>query len=95
MDNLIITPHIGGADSKSLPNMTMLPARNIDAGLNGKKIPSSANPEIYHRKPKLLKIKTQLYSIILFINTVFLKFFYLFYKKINVIILRVILFLLV
>jgi glyoxylate reductase len=44
LDNIIITPHIGGADSRSLPNMAMLTARNVHAALNGKKIPSAANP---------------------------------------------------
>jgi phosphoglycerate dehydrogenase-like enzyme len=55
LENLVITPHIGGADSRSLPNMAMLTARNIHAALNGKKIPSAANPEVFAKivKPKL------------------------------------------
>jgi glyoxylate reductase len=47
LPNVIVTPHIGSATTQTRRRMTKMVIENIAAGLNGKKLPYSVNPEIY------------------------------------------------
>ncbi len=47
LDNLVITPHIGSASVTSRREMCMLAARNLVAGLQGRRLEHCANPEVY------------------------------------------------
>ena len=50
LDNLVITPHIGSASMASRREMCMLAARNLLAGLGGKRMEHCANPELYQSR---------------------------------------------
>ena len=47
LENLVITPHIGSASVAARREMCMVAARNLVAGLNGQRLESCANPELY------------------------------------------------
>lgn len=47
MKNVLITPHIASASTATRHKMAMMAAENIIAGLQGKKLPYCANPQIY------------------------------------------------
>ena len=47
LDNLVITPHIGSASIGSRRSTCMLAARNLIAGIEGKRLEQCANPEVY------------------------------------------------
>ena len=47
LDNLVVTPHIGSASEDSRLATCMLAARNIIAGIEGRRLEACANPEVY------------------------------------------------
>ena len=47
LDNLVITPHVGSSSVSSRREMCMLAARNLVAGLQGRRLERCANPEVY------------------------------------------------
>ena len=47
MPNCLITPHIGSATRTTRKRMAEMACENLLAGLNGKKLPYCANPEVY------------------------------------------------
>lgn len=47
LDNLIITPHIASASTRTRQQMSRLAAENLLAGLRGEKLPHCINPEVY------------------------------------------------
>jgi len=47
LDNLVITPHIGSASITSRRTTCLLAARNLLAGLQGKRLEGCANPDVY------------------------------------------------
>ena len=47
LDNLVITPHIGSASVGSRRSTCLLAARNLIAGIEGKRLEQCANPEVY------------------------------------------------
>lgn len=47
LDNLVITPHIGSASIDSRRTTCLLAARNLLAGLEGKRLEQCANPDVY------------------------------------------------
>ena len=47
LDNLVITPHIGSASIGSRRSTCLLAARNLIAGIEGKRLEQCANPEVY------------------------------------------------
>ena len=47
LDNLVITPHIGSASIESRRSTCLLAARNLIAGIEGKRLEQCANPEVY------------------------------------------------
>ena len=47
LDNLIITPHIGSASITSRQQMSLMAARNLLAGIQGRRLEHCANPEVY------------------------------------------------
>ena len=49
LDNLVITPHIGSASVESRRSTCLLAARNLIAGIEGKRLEQCANPEVYGR----------------------------------------------
>ena len=50
LDNLVITPHIGSASIDSRRRTCLLAARNVAAGIQGKRLEACANPEVYAAK---------------------------------------------
>ena len=50
LENLVVTPHIGSASVASRREMCMVAARNLVAGLAGRRLENCANPEIYPTK---------------------------------------------
>ena len=50
LDNLVITPHIGSASIDSRRRTCLLAARNVVAGIQGKRLEACANPEVYAAK---------------------------------------------
>ena len=50
LDNLVITPHIGSASIASRRRTCLLAARNVVAGIQGRRLEACANPEIYAAK---------------------------------------------
>ena len=52
LDNLVISPHIGSASVDSRRATCLLAARNLAAGIQGKRMEQCANPEVY-RAPGL------------------------------------------
>lgn len=47
LDNLVVTPHIGSASIDSRRTTCLLAARNLLAGLQGKRLEQCANPDVY------------------------------------------------
>lgn len=47
LPNVVITPHIGSASTQTRARMAIMTAKNILAGLSGKRLPYCANPEVY------------------------------------------------
>jgi len=47
MPNVAVLPHIGTATTETRNAMSVIAAKNIIAGLNGKRIPYPVNPEVY------------------------------------------------
>lgn len=47
LDNLVITPHIASASVQTRTRMAVMAAQNLLAGLEGKKLPYCANPQVY------------------------------------------------
>ena len=50
LDNLVITPHIGSASIDSRRRTCLLAARNVVAGIQGRRLEACANPEVYAAK---------------------------------------------
>ena len=50
LDNLVITPHIGSASIDSRRRTCLLAARNVVAGIEGRRLEACANPEVYAAK---------------------------------------------
>ncbi|GAP11042.1 lactate dehydrogenase [Bellilinea caldifistulae] len=46
--NLIITPHIASASTRTRQNMALIAAENLIAGLRGEKLTYCANPQVYN-----------------------------------------------
>ena len=46
LDNIIITPHIASASTRTRQRMALLAANNLIAGLKGEPLPHCANPEV-------------------------------------------------
>jgi glyoxylate reductase len=47
LDNIIIAPHIASASFETRNKMSAMAAANLLAGLNGDRLPTCANPEVY------------------------------------------------
>lgn len=47
LDNVIIAPHIASASVATRGKMAEMAARNVIAGLEGKRLPTCVNPEVY------------------------------------------------
>lgn len=47
LKNIILAPHIASASRETREAMLLLAAENLLAGLNGKRLPCCANPEVY------------------------------------------------
>jgi len=47
MPNVSVLPHIGSATKETRDAMAVLAAKNLIAGLKGKKLPACVNPEVY------------------------------------------------
>lgn len=47
LDNLVIAPHIASASKPTRDKMSLMAAENLLAGLNGQRLPTCVNPEIY------------------------------------------------
>jgi len=47
LDNVVVTPHIASGSRATRTKMAMLAADNLLAGLEGKRLPSCVNPEVY------------------------------------------------
>ena len=50
LENLVITPHIGSASIDSRRRTCLLAARNVVAGIQGRRLEACANPEVYAAK---------------------------------------------
>lgn len=50
LSNLVITPHIGSASTNARRETCLLAARNIVAGIEGRRLEQCANPELYEVK---------------------------------------------
>jgi glyoxylate reductase len=50
LDNIIITPHLGSASIATRREMCLVAARNLVAGLTGRRLEHCANPELYPAK---------------------------------------------
>ena len=50
LSNLVITPHIGSASINARRETCLLAARNIVAGIEGRRLEQCANPELYEVK---------------------------------------------
>ena len=50
LENLVITPHIGSASIDSRRRTCLLGARNVVAGIQGRRLEACANPEVYAAK---------------------------------------------
>ena len=50
LDNLVVTPHIGSASIDSRRRTCLLAARNVVAGIQGRRLEACANPEVYAAK---------------------------------------------
>jgi glyoxylate reductase len=49
LPNCFITPHIGSATHQTRERMSLYAARNLVAGLEGKRLPQIVNPAVYER----------------------------------------------
>ncbi|WP_322507069.1 D-glycerate dehydrogenase [Anaerolinea sp.] len=49
LPNLIITPHVASASVQSRTKMAVMAAENLIAGLQGKRLPFCANPQVYEK----------------------------------------------
>jgi len=49
LENVIIAPHIASGSVKSRTKMATMAAENIAAGLQGQKLPTCVNPEVYQK----------------------------------------------
>lgn len=49
LPNLIITPHVASASVQSRTQMAVMAAENLIAGLQGKRLPFCANPQVYEK----------------------------------------------
>jgi lactate dehydrogenase-like 2-hydroxyacid dehydrogenase len=49
LNNVILTPHLGGATEESLSAIAVLAARNLVAMVKGERPPDLVNPEVYER----------------------------------------------
>jgi glyoxylate reductase len=47
LDNIIIVPHIASASYATRGKMSEMAARNVIAGVNGQRLPTCVNPEVY------------------------------------------------
>lgn len=47
LDNVVLTPHIASASTQTRTRMAMIAAENLIAGLQNKRLPFCANPEVY------------------------------------------------
>ena len=47
LDNLVVTPHIGSASMEARRDTCLLAARNLIAGIGGKRLDACANPQVY------------------------------------------------
>jgi glyoxylate reductase len=47
LPNCIVLPHLGSASQRTREQMALLAARNLMAGLQGRKLPHCVNPEVY------------------------------------------------
>lgn len=47
LDNLVIAPHIASASKPTRDKMSLMAAENLLAGLNGQRLPTCVNPEVY------------------------------------------------
>ena len=50
LPQVIITPHIGSASTRTRQHMAMMTVENIEAGLSGKPLPYCANPDVYGKR---------------------------------------------
>jgi phosphoglycerate dehydrogenase-like enzyme len=53
LDNVILTPHLGGATEESLSEIALQAARNLAAMVKGERPPNLCNPEVYDCRPSL------------------------------------------
>ena len=49
LHNVIITPHIGSASTKTRQRMALMTVENILAGLSGARLPYCANPQVFKK----------------------------------------------
>ena len=49
LPNVVLAPHIGSASRQTRERMLSLAAENLLAGLEGKRLPHCANPEVYQK----------------------------------------------
>lgn len=49
LPNLIVTPHVASASVQSRTKMAVMAAENLIAGLQGKRLPFCANPQVYEK----------------------------------------------
>ncbi len=47
LENVVLAPHIGSASQATRQRMTELSVENLIAGLEGRRMPNCANPEVY------------------------------------------------
>jgi glyoxylate reductase len=50
LENCIVVPHIASASRQAREKMSQMAAENLIAGLNGKRVPNCANPEVYGKE---------------------------------------------
>ncbi|MCC7161089.1 MAG: D-glycerate dehydrogenase [Anaerolineae bacterium] len=50
LQNCLIAPHIASATDNTRGKMAEMAARNLIAGINGERLPTCVNPEVYDRK---------------------------------------------
>jgi phosphoglycerate dehydrogenase-like enzyme len=49
LDNCLVVPHIASASRATRAKMAEMAAANVLAGLNGDRLPTPVNPEVYDR----------------------------------------------
>lgn len=50
LENCLIVPHIASASIRTRGKMAEMAAKNLIAGVNGERLPTCVNPEVYERK---------------------------------------------